>query len=319
MNNSYPSVDKPFFLVGSPRSGTSLFRLMLSSHPKIAWSSEFAYSVRFVQDDGTFPDLETYKQWLENNFIFRRQQYTVDPSLNYTELLNSFLWQISEEGNKEIIGATVHEFFNRLQLIWPNAHFIHLLRDPRDVSPSCINMGWGGNVWTGLDQWLKAESLWDKFQPSLTPDKYIEVKYEDLVTNSVETLSRVCQFLGTEFDEKMFDYTKTTTYGMPDGKLANQWRKKLSEREIQLIESRLGSYLVDKGYEFSRLPLIQLSAWEKRQLLIQDWIYKKQFFINRYGLGLVVSKSLSEKLNIKPWQKRVYEEMQKVADKYVKN
>lgn len=318
MENSDFYIDKPFFLVGSPRSGTSVFRLMLSSHPKIGWSSEFAYSVRFVKDDGTFPELETYKEWLENNLMFKRQKYTIDPNLNYKQLLNSFLFQASENGQKEIKGATVHEFFHRLPLIWPNAHFIHLIRDPRDVSPSCIKMGWGGNVWTGLDQWLKAEKLWDRFQPTLSPDKYIEVSYEDLVTNSVETLTKVCDFLGTEFDERMFDYTKTTTYGKPDGKLANQWKKKLSEREIQLIESRLGDYLIAKGYQRSDLPLIKVSALEKAQINVQDWVYKRQFYLNRYGLGLAISKSLAEKLNIKPWKKRVYNDMAKIANQYVK-
>jgi hypothetical protein len=117
---------------------------MLSYHPKIAWSSEFTYTVRFVKDDGTWPNLEEYKDWLKTNLMYRRRNYKIDDSLNYLQLINSFLRQERDENNKEIVGATVHEFFPRLVLLWPEARFIHIIRDPRDVAPSSISR----KIWT---------------------------------------------------------------------------------------------------------------------------------------------------------------------------
>lgn len=309
-------VENPYFLNGAPRSGTTLLRLMLASHPQIAWCSEFTYVVRFVKDDGTLPDIQEYRDWLESNWMFLRKNHAIDDSLDYLDLVNSFLEQ--ERGDKQIVGATVHEFFNRLILLWPNARFIHIIRDPRDVAPSSIQMGWGGNVWTALDKWIEAEVLWDEFKTTITPEIYIEVKYEDLIEKSVTTLSKICNFLGVEFTEKMFDYTKYSTYTRPDPKLINQWRKKLSEHEIQLIESRLGNYLIEKNYEPSGLPLIELSPLEKIQLKTQDWFYKKNRNIKMYGFGLLLSSSIAKRLNNKTWQKKVSLKMKEINDEYVK-
>lgn len=316
--SDYSLVKAPCFLTGSPRSGTTLLRLMLSHHPKIAWSSEFNYTVRFVGDDGTWPDLEVYKKWLETNLMYRRKEYIIDPSLNYLELVNSFLCQERDQDNKEIVGATVHEFFQRLPLLWPDARFIHIIRDPRDVALSAINMGWAGNVWTGLDVWLNSENLWQQFKPTLSSEQYLEVKYEDLIENSVETLTKICNFLGTDFSEEMLSYPEDTTYSLPDPQLTNQWKKKLSNRQIQLIEARLGEQLLNSGYQPSGLEPIQVSQLEQRFFKVQSILYVKQLNLRRYGLGLTLSLFLAKRLKIKSWEKKSFLEMEKIWLKYVK-
>jgi hypothetical protein len=63
----------------------------------------------------------------------------------------------------------VHRHYDRLLRLWPEARFIHLVRDPRDVASSCIGMGWAGNVWTGVTRWIEAERLWDEVRGDLAP------------------------------------------------------------------------------------------------------------------------------------------------------
>jgi len=250
--------------------------------------------------------------------MYRRRNYTIDDSLNYLELVNSFLCQERDENNKEIVGATVHEFFPRLVLLWPDARFIHIIRDPRDVAPSSINMGWAGNVWTGLDVWLNSENLWQEFKPTISPEKYIEVKYEDLIENSVDTLTKICHFLGVDFSEQIFDYAKHTTYALPDPKLTNQWKKKLSNRDIQLIEARLGDMLSNTGYTPSGLEPIQVSSLEQKLFKIQSQFYIKKLNLERDGLGLTMSLFLAKRLKIKSWEEKSFLEMEKIWLKYVK-
>ncbi len=142
--------------------------------------------------------------------------------------------------------------------IWPDARFIHIVRDGRDVARSCMGMNWAGNVWTGIDRWIEVEQLWSQLKETISPEQYTEVCYESLITEPVETLTHLCNFIGTSYDPAMLGYAQTTTYDLPNSKLLWQWKRKLSEREIQLVEARIGDMLLERGYEltslFSQLP-----------------------------------------------------------------
>ena len=66
----------------------------------------------------------------------------------------------------DVVGRE-YAMVDRLTRIWPDARFIHLVRDPRDVARSVIPMGWAGNTWVGVERWMEAERLWDRVRSSL--------------------------------------------------------------------------------------------------------------------------------------------------------
>ncbi|MDJ0508985.1 MAG: sulfotransferase [Crocosphaera sp.] len=312
-------ISKPTFLVGAERSGTTVLRLMLSHHPDLAWSSEFEYVVDKVSDDGNFPNLNQYYEWLETVSSFQYVTFlSVNRELDYIQLVNSFLWQWKNHNQKKLVGATVHRHFDRLLKIWPDARFIHLIRDGRDVARSCIGMGWSGNVWTGVKRWLEAESLWNKLKSQIPDDRYIEVIYENLITDPVDTLTKICNFLGLEYHPQMLDYDQDTTYDKPDAQLVQQWQQKLSEHEIRLVESRASELLRSRGYELSGLPYLEISGLAEKQLKLQDWWFRVQFRMKRYGLSLFIANYISRKLQIKPWQKQIRITMNKINRQYIK-
>ncbi len=129
-------IKTPIFLVGAERSGTTLLRLMLDHHPQIAFNSEFEYVVDRISADGHFPDLPCYHDYLSSRWIFKDSHFQIDPNLDYPNLVNSFLQQKQKRDQKARIGATVHHQFHYLCKNWPQAKFIHLLRDGRDVARS---------------------------------------------------------------------------------------------------------------------------------------------------------------------------------------
>ena len=211
------------FLVGSERSGSTLLRLMLDHHPEIAFDKEFDFAVALVSDTGRVPSMQGYLEWIK---YVRAVDYTVNPSLGYREQVNEFLRQKqARSGGKKYVGATVHVHFDRLRFLWPDARYVHLVRDPRDVSRSVLQKGWAGNIYQASGVWTQAEDCWDLLATHLSTDQAIELHYEDLVTQTETELSRICKFIGVEFTPVMLDYQMDARqYPPPNQSLASQWK-----------------------------------------------------------------------------------------------
>ncbi len=318
MTVEIPIVARPIFLVGAERSGTTVLRLMLASHPQLAWCNEFEYAVDLVDEDGTPPPLEEYYEWLETHRVFRATEFEIDRDLTYPQLVNSFLSQKRSRENKPLVGGTVHRHFDRLLGIWPDARFIHLIRDGRDVARSCIGMGWAGNVWTGVGRWLDAEQLWEQLCLELPRERFFELKYETLIEKPVETLTRLCEFIGIPYDEAMLNYARNTTYGLPDVRFIAQWQHKLDQREIQLVESRVGKMLVERGYPLSGLPPLAVNEAMCRRLRWQDRWERAQFRLRRYGVPLFLESYLARRFGSKEWKKQVKLKIHGVEANYLK-
>lgn len=305
MTTNINLITKPIFLVGAERSGTTVLRLMLKHHPKLAWCFEFEYAVDCISNSGDIPQLDEYYKFLETNFVFQSTGFDIDRSLNYPQLLNSFLCQERDFQGKPLVGATVHHDFDRLLRIWPDAHFIHIIRDGRDVARSCIGMGWAGNVWTGVERWIEAEQLWEKLTRVIPAEQRIDVTYEELISEPVKTLTFLCNFIGIPYDQAMSSYDQTSTYDLPDPSFIGQWRRKLSDYEVQLVESKIADMLVERGYKLSGLPWLKITFLMEQELKLQDWWARLQFRLKRNGLPLVLSDYLSRHLGLKKWQKCV--------------
>ncbi|MEN8140597.1 MAG: sulfotransferase [Thermodesulfobacteriota bacterium] len=294
----------PIFMVGAERSGTTLLRLMLDGHPQISWLNEFEYSVDQIPDTG-WPDLDSYQDYLSRHRIFSATGFTIDPGLSYPELIKSFLGQKQSRDNKSIIGATCHRHYDKLLRLFPNARFIYLLRDPRDVARSNIYMGWAGNVWTGVERWREAEALWAEMKARLPAQSYIEVRSEELVTSSRETLTAICDFLKVDYDPGLLSYPERTTYSRPDPTLTEQWKRKLTERQIGLVEAKVGEAMVARGYPLHLAAVKPPSGLEQLWLLIQDKLYRTRFRIDRFGLPMIAGLFLSRILGLSSAERRL--------------
>ena len=288
---------------------------MLDHHPDIAFSGEFEYTVDLVPDEG-WPDLADYYAFLETDRIFQDSGQRIVPGLDYPALVRDFLRQFQERHGKPIVGATVHTHFDRLPRIWPDARYIHLVRDGRDVARSIIAMGWAGNLWTAAERWVTAERLWDRLKPTLEPDHVFEIRYEELVADPQSQLIRTCEFIGIPYRPAMLDFWKDSTYDAPDPKLSYQWKRKLSPTDLRQAEARLGTLLTEgRGYEPSNQPPLVVSPAMERRFRLHCRLTRVRNRIKSHGPGLFLASYVSRRIGPKSWrdgiQRRINDKVRK--------
>ena len=306
----------PVFICGALRSGSTLFHLMLNSHPSIVNPGEFDFLFECISDNGEYPDMQEYLDFLSLDRIFNSKNLVVDDSLSYPELIQSFVSQSQTDG--KVLSLNIHRHFDRIRYLYPEAKYIHLLRDPRDVARSSIGMNWAGNVYYGVDHWIDTERSWEKLELKLKNTQHIEVKFEELVSDSEYTLKSVCEFIGVSYSNKMFDYQHSSTYSKPDSTLINQWKRKLSSCELQNVESKVSEMMLAKGYKLSDNDLRHPGLFERLKLSFQNKYFIISKGIQRYGFVLYFAYRVSTKLGIKSLRNTLYRKISKINKKHLK-
>ncbi len=306
------------FLVGALRSGTTMLRLMIDAHPQITFPGEFEFVTPMITDKGDFPPLQDYHDFLRKHRGFKMNDFSIDSNLNFVELCRSFLTQRQQQPGTRFIGSTVHNFFSRLPYIWPEARYIRLARDGRDVARSFIPMGWAGNVYYGVNHWIKSEREWTTFKKTIPNESWIELKFEQLLENPVIELTRICDFIGVTFDENMLSYPQHTSYSAPDPSCSYQWKRKQSDIEIRLVESKIGKMLEERGYELSGLKPIVVRPLMLFKLWFQNKAYIMYFKMKRYGIFRTLLELLLRKLRFRRLHERVKNQIDHITIQYLK-
>jgi len=287
----------PLFIVGSERSGSTLLRLLLDHHPDIACHFEFEFVVSQLGSDGSRPDLSSYHAYLRDHRIFNHAEHPIDPDLDYDALVNSFLKNHRTRSNKPLAAATVHYAFDRLPTLWPNAKYVYLLRDGRDVARSVVQLGWAGTIYQAAGWWEKAEKERLHLLSQINPEDMIEVRYEELLAEPRRELNRICQHIGTTFDEAMFSYaTPESTYGLPDAKLAYQWKRKFNQAQLREAETRIGQLLIERGYESSGVEPYTITPSRQFMLRLKGWWHRFRTRSKDFGWPLTVAMAVANKL-----------------------
>jgi hypothetical protein len=297
---------EPFFIVGAPRSGTTLLRLILGHHSEVCKCEEMEFVAPELQNTATVADMEDYIRRLELDRGFRLSGYSINKDLLFHDMARDFLRQRQPIDNKPTVGATVHHHFEQLPKIWPNAKYICLSRDPRDVARSAVQMGWTGCSYYGADYWLAAYSSWQSLRTKVAASSLLEVRFEDLIADSQTCIKRVSDFLNISYDPTMMDIDKDTTYSPPDPYAANSWQNSADSEEIALIEARIGATILnDSGYPPSVTPQVKITAAKLREIRRHDIINRVRFRVNRYGLSLWLQGIISRRLPFRAYRNRI--------------
>jgi hypothetical protein len=146
---------------------------------------------------------------------------------------------------------------------FPDAVFVHIVRDGREVADSLREQRWGPpDLLLAAYAWRKGVTAGRTSGERLRSSRYLEVRYEQLASEPTEALTRVCAFLGEEvaFDE-MFDYSRRAAsehevlphlhrhIAKPPTPGLRDWRASCTPEEQLEIEAVMGPTLVRFGYE----------------------------------------------------------------------
>ncbi|WP_078121297.1 sulfotransferase family protein [Thiosocius teredinicola] len=210
----------PLFIVGLSRSGTKLIRDLLNRHPHIAIPVAETHFLphlfeRIIGDDvvPTSPKLRQFEELLSGSTFLRRLQQRGSVP-DWQQLKQAFgrptwlevieqvlrLYAGSADDARVIWGDKTPRYLAHMRLLkhrFPQARFLHIVRDPRDRALS-VRQAWGGNLYLSADDWRQSLMQAARDAQALGSD-YKTIRYEDLLTYPEQTMRSVCKFLDIDF------------------------------------------------------------------------------------------------------------------------
>ncbi len=289
------------FVAGPLRSGSTLMTLMLDRHSSIKNPGEFDFLFDAFGVDGGLAAAQAMTSEGLDDFYSDDRGYLsspqrLGPAAPVPQRLHELVSRYAE--GVPCLALSIHRNFVSAHEIFPQARFIHLLRDARDCAKSAVAAGFAGNVYHGLEPWMKSEESWDRLRPRLAPHQYIEVRYEELVAEPEKVLTRICEFLGLSFEPKMLDLS-STTYEPPSPRFANQWRRSMSSRDIGLVEARVGAMMAARDYELVGSGTRRLSAWTRLVLRVQNAASRHRAGLRTYGVSTWMQDVIARHLGLR--------------------
>lgn len=274
----------PVFVLGAPRSGTTLLYHMLLSSGQFAIYMSETHVFNLVGP--RFGDLAhvTNRQklldvWLRS-FQFKRSGLSPEPFAatimkdcrSEGDFLRIFMEQIAEQQALDRWAECTPEhllYLKQIKQALPDAKIIHIIRDGRDVALSEVRQGWiqplpwdqghrlsvSGLYWEWMVRKSRADGL------GIAPD-YMEVRFEELVRNPRTVLPRISSFIGQSLDYEAMLQNAVGTLKSPNTSFAKspenkgfdpvtRWKNELAPEELRPLELTIGPLLVELGYPLS--------------------------------------------------------------------
>ncbi|MCW7755284.1 sulfotransferase [Desulfobotulus sp. H1] len=241
------NLTSPVFIGGDGRSGTTLLSVILDSHPMLAVGPELHFSgpenlgcyVEHCLDLLISEDPRVFGKGLKSNkhlkygtqFAKRCHRFGLEfqelknliaatkeemnlPFAEFEErcfLINAIGEKILEKRRKKMWGIKIMreiKSLSRYGKVWPNAYFIHIIRDGRDVTASQMkeHETWGySDVQNAANSWV---SIIEKARKDGKSYKYYEIKYEDIVMKPKETLKDLIDKMGLPWDDALLRHNE---------------------------------------------------------------------------------------------------------------
>jgi len=193
----------PIFIIGCPRSGTTLMRVILDSHPNICCGPE-THLIRHLKPikDKIYENWKRLEPYGTTKDDLNRGLGTLFGMFheNYLRIKNKQRW--AEKTPDNIF------FVDIINDLFPDCQFINVIRDGRDVVCSFKDR-WGRlAIFSGIKNWNKSAELAYQFRKEFNKDRYLEVRYEELISNPETETKKIMEFLGEKWTPEILEHHK---------------------------------------------------------------------------------------------------------------
>ncbi|MBB5074995.1 hypothetical protein HNR40_000441 [Nonomuraea endophytica] len=286
---------------------------MLHSHPRIAVPPETRFLVPAYYRRRIFGDLrvasarQALAQWIatDKNTKFRELkidkdeyvQESADGPGSLGSVIGTAFRMYADRFGKARWGDKRPSYVKQVDLLlrlFPDAQFVHLIRDGRDCVSSLKEMPWYTlDSFHAVSTWAEAMDAGAKLRKSMPEDSYYELRYEDLTEDPTTEMKKLCHFLEEDFDQAMLSPREAAQVAVPVHKVwhsnthgevtksrVGSWSTRLEDWEIALCEQVLGERLEAMGYELSGTE----KAAKEHVLAFQKTMQKRRASRMRKGM-----------------------------------
>jgi|GEM_PF-6081436 len=242
-------------IIGVGCTDIALLRLMLDAHPELSIpaKTDFISAVLQLKSEGNalrqnlFNTIVNTPNWADFHLSkenFDQQLRAIAP-FNLSDGLRCFYKMYGQRLSKSRWGNTAFQLtqLSSIQAALPEAYFIHVIRDGRDVALSKRELeGRSENdIEAQASNWVW--QIREARQQAQFCSHYLEIHYEDLITDTESLLIKLCQFIDLPYSENLL------TQAIIDRTQMNRWQREMSDRDQARFEAIAGGLLRELGYE----------------------------------------------------------------------
>lgn len=224
----------PFFIIGCGRSGNTLLRSILVANDQLVIPPESYVWPRVIRRFGAYgflpwdilssmivSEFEAYKEfttWEVNLFETHqsvRKLSKIKQTLSHIlhHIYSRFALEKGFEGKRWGDKTPINTIYaNKILKVFPEAQFVFMERDPRDVVCSYVKAGLYENYESPARFWRACKDMSVKLQKKLPADQLLFVKYEDLVRRPEQQVQQICDFLGIKYSPELLNYWQKTEH-----------------------------------------------------------------------------------------------------------
>ncbi|MGI9285422.1 MAG: sulfotransferase family protein [Pseudomonadales bacterium] len=243
----------PFFILGAPRSGTTLLRDVLRFHPRLECPEE-THIFRWGDPFGT----HMYERHYKGSQLFKKHRemdgvdnFGFNHALKHCQSRKKLMeWYgrdyLRARGNPDgrWFEKTPQNVYGVLLIseFYPNAKFVHIHRHPLNVVSSLMEgkVMRKHEIWGAISSWNESAMILRQFR-KINEQQIIDVPYEDFTVKPADWVRKILEFVGEDFAS--INQKKLKTH-----REKNKYRKILSKEQIELVLNATEDYRADYGY-----------------------------------------------------------------------
>ncbi|MEE9417152.1 MAG: sulfotransferase [Acidimicrobiales bacterium] len=277
----------PVFISGHARSGTTLLGNLIDRHPSFAIFLESFFIPRYAVTQRLYSPLHkrenlealarsitSQRSSIDNGLQFTPDLLDILPEPTYPHLIDAMMSNWAKNQSKKRWGDKSPGYitkFSVLKELFPNAKFVHIIRDGRDVCLSLQALGWESNPVRVAKAWSKTVGGASLYGRQNLGDDYLEINYERLIADPANELETIMGFLGESFFESQLSnqpvVSNNNAFAPWPGvnqsvkaSNAEKWRSAMPPKDLQLFNLVAGDALRQLGYPVESTSTLRLRA-----------------------------------------------------------